>query len=415
MKHFSLLPVFALGVAAFAQEEVVFRSDVALARVDVQVLDKEGRAVTGLDAEDFLLMEDGKQKPIRNFSSEDMPVDLLFLIDVSGSMRPHVETLASASQQALRVLGEQDRVAIMVFDRRARVRMAFRGVAGNASREFQRLLDQEHFNGGTDITQALHESVQYISKNGRKEARRAIVILTDDRTEFHSDVFGVSRALLRAGTVLSALIAPDAMAYRNGRGGGGGGGYPPGRAPRRGGLSLPFPIPGGGPMGGPYPGGGGGGGGGYPPAGRQMNSAGTEEIARESGGDSSSVYAPSALETTLSRIRQRYSLHYMMDGDQVAGRKLQVFLSPQTRKNHPECEVRYRRVFLSDDGRAEQPYMITRGSAPAVAASSVPDAAAAPAAAASEPAASRAKRRVSEGSGGGRGPNPNVGAAPPNH
>src|SRR5262249_6273193 len=131
------------------------------------------------------------------------------------------------------------------------------------------------------------------------------------------------------------------------------------------------------------------------------------------------VYAPSALDSTLSRIRQRYTLHYLMDGpDQAAGRKLQVFLSPQTRKNHPECEVRYRRVYLSGDGRAEQPYMITRGSAPAVAPHASADGAAAPAPAAAqtaEPAVSRTKRRVSEGTGGGRGPNPNVGAPAQDH
>ncbi|MBL8178315.1 MAG: VWA domain-containing protein [Bryobacterales bacterium] len=387
-----------LASAAVAQEEVVFRSDVALARIDVQVLDSEGRAVPNLEAENFVLLEDGKPKQIRNFSSEDMPVDLLFLIDVSGSMRPHVESLANASQQALRVLGGQDRVAIMVFDRRSRTRMQFRNMSNTVPREFERLLDQEHFDGGTDITQALHESVRYMAKNGRKEARRAIVILTDDRTEFHSDVHGVSRALLRAGTVLSALIAPDAMSYRNSR-------RSPGQMPRRGGLSLPFPIPG---SGGPFPGGGG-----YPPAGRQANSAGTEEIARESGGDSSSVYAPSALDTTLSRIRQRYSLHYLMeDAATTAGRRLQVFLSPQTRKRHPGAEVRYRRVYLNDDTRGEEPYMITRGSAPAVPADAAIDAPPSAAASAGQ-TLPRARRRVSEGSGPSRGPNPNVGSAPP--
>lgn len=393
-----LLPVM-LASAAVAQDEVVFRSDVALARVDVQVLDSAGRAVTGLELEDFALLEDGKPKQIRNFLSEDTPVDLLFLIDVSGSMRPHVESLANASQQALRVLGEQDRVAIMVFDRRTRTRMPFRGMDGKMPREFERLLDQEHFDGGTDITQALHESVQYMAKNGRKEARRAIVILTDDRTEFHSDVYGVSRALLRAGTVLSALIAPDAMAYRNSR--------RPAPMPRRGGLSLPFPIPG---TSGPFPGGGGG----YPPAGRQANSAGTEEIARESGGDSSSVYAPSALETTLSRIRQRYSLHYLMeDANTTAGRRLQVFLSPESRKRHAGAEVRYRRVYLNDNGRGDEPYMITRGSAPAVLASTAADAS--PSVSPAEPSVPRTRRRVSEGSGGPRGPNPTVGAPPPDN
>ena len=52
--------------AAQTDEPVVFRSDVSLVRVDVQVLDGS-RAVTGLRAEDFVLRENGREREIRNF------------------------------------------------------------------------------------------------------------------------------------------------------------------------------------------------------------------------------------------------------------------------------------------------------------------------------------------------------------
>ena len=55
-----------------------------------------------------------------------MPVDLLFLFDVSGSMQAHVKRIASAAHEALRGLGDNDRVAIMVFERTMRERMPFR-------------------------------------------------------------------------------------------------------------------------------------------------------------------------------------------------------------------------------------------------------------------------------------------------
>ena len=45
-----------------------------------------------------------------------MPIDILLLLDVSASMRPHVERMADAAHDALRVLADNDRVAIMVFD-----------------------------------------------------------------------------------------------------------------------------------------------------------------------------------------------------------------------------------------------------------------------------------------------------------
>src|SRR4051812_2118257 len=72
-RFFPLL-LLALPLLA-ADDDVVFRSDVSLVRVDAQVLDGN-RAITGLRREDFILRESGQVREIRNFSNEDMPVDL---------------------------------------------------------------------------------------------------------------------------------------------------------------------------------------------------------------------------------------------------------------------------------------------------------------------------------------------------
>src|SRR5258708_2464494 len=141
-----------LLLAADDETKVVFKSDVALVRVDAQVLDRSNRAITGLRLEGFVLTEQGQPAQIRSFASEDMPLDVLLLLDVSGSMRPHVERIADAAHQALRVLAKDDRVAIMDFDTSARLRMPFRNTRDEVNREFERLLRQETFNGGTDIT-----------------------------------------------------------------------------------------------------------------------------------------------------------------------------------------------------------------------------------------------------------------------
>ena len=208
---FPLLCAFAVGLLLAQDSDVVFRSDVSLVRVDAQVVDRDNRAITGLRISDFVLREEGRPQQILNFASENMPVDVLFLLDVSGSMRPHVQRIADAASQALRALGAEDRVAIMVFDRQTRLRMPFRKGRADVMREFERLLDQETFRGGTDITRGLYDAASYVGREGRREARRAIVILTDDQTEFNRDEEGVSRALTRADAVLCALLAPDAM------------------------------------------------------------------------------------------------------------------------------------------------------------------------------------------------------------
>jgi VWFA-related protein len=357
--HILSLALF-VAIAAPADDDVVFRSDVSLVRVDAQVVDSSNRAITHLNVEDFVLREDGKVVPIRNFASEDMPVDVLFLLDVSASMRPHVQRIADASGQALTVLGKDDRMGIMVFDRSTRVRLPFNSSRQEVRRGFDRLLSQEGFNGGTDITRGMLDAADYIRRNGRKDARRAIVILTDDQTEFNRDDRGVGRALAEADAVMCALIAPDEGNY--GRyPGGGGGGQRRGTWGSGGGGGIGGGIPGvifgprggGGMGGGRYPGGGGG----------HTSSAGTSEIARESGGDSMSVNDASALEETLSRLRQRYTLYFNLPDGVKPGdeRNIEVGLTTSAQRRHGDAEVRYRRVFMgSGAGRDAAPVRVTR-------------------------------------------------------
>jgi len=350
-------------LTATADDDVVFRSDVSLVRVDAQVVDSSNRAITHLNAEDFVLRVNGKDAPIRNFASENMPVDVLFLLDVSASMRPHVQRIADASGQALTVLGKDDRMGIMVFDRSTRVRLSFNSSRQEVQRGFDRLLREERFNGGTDITRAMLDAADYIRRNGRKDARRAIVILTDDQTEFNRDDRGVGRALAEADAVMCALIAPDEGNY--GRYPGGGGGQRRGTWGSGGGLGggLPGvifgPRGGGGPYGGGrYPGGGGG---------AHTQSAGTSEIARDSGGDSMSVNDASALEETLARLRQRYTLYFNLPDGVKPGeeRNIVVDLTPSAHRRHADAEVRYRRVFMGSGGGDASPVHITRAPADA--------------------------------------------------
>lgn len=355
----SFLAVLAMmtgPVAAWADDEtVVFHSDVSLARVDAQVVDSHNRTITGLRAEDFVLREDGKPQQIRNFASENMPIDILLLLDVSASMRPHVERMANAAQDALRVLADNDRVGIMVFDTYTRVRLPFRSNRRDINRGLSDVLNDERFNGGTQITRAMMSAADYVQREARPEARRAIVILTDDGSQDARNDAGVERALSRADAVLSFLQAPDLMSQRRG------GGYP-------GSTGTTFP-------GGGWPGGGGpiilGGGGRrgnrYPSGGGNGNhSAGTADIAKDSGGDTFPVDDASALEETLTRLRQRYALHFNSADTSASGTHLpvQVDLTDRARRRYPDAEIHYRRVTLSGNSREAGPISITRAHLP---------------------------------------------------
>jgi VWFA-related protein len=364
MKSKSLLAVLLISAApVFAGDDpVVFKSDVTLTRVDVQVLDRDGRAVTGLGVKDFVLRLDGKVLPIHNFASESMPIDILLLLDVSGSMRPHVERIAEAAEQALNVLAQNDRVAVMIFDTSTHVRLPFRANHGDVTNALDHILRSEGFNGGTRITHAMISAANYVQANARPDARRAIVVLTDDETQDSEDEPRVESALAKADAVLSFLQAPyeppTMGGYPGGRrrhggtwGSGGGVGFPGGG----GGIGFP---------GGGWPGGGGGGPVVLGRGGDPSHSAGTREIAADSGGDTMSVDDASALEETLQRLRQRYALHFdLPEGMSSAeARAVQVDLASNARIMYADSEVKSRVVFANSgtSSVASRPQVVTR-------------------------------------------------------
>ncbi len=393
MRRVLLMFVLAVAPAARAQQEqetFVFRSEVSLVRVDVLVTGAGRRSIPGLTARDFVLYDNQREQPIRNFAAEEMPLDVMFLIDVSVSMKPHVARIARASRSALRTLGPGDRGAVMVFDRRTRVRLGWSDSLEVVAGELDAVVNEEPFNGGTDITRALLDAARYMRTGARRDARRAIIIVTDDQTERDRNEQRVLRALEEADTVLSALIAPDAL---------GTGGVP--RRPGWGGIILGRRYPGRTP-------------GSLRP---RTQSAGTPEIARESGGDSMAVEDASALQETLANLRQRYSLFFSVPAEAKVGqrRTISVALSREAARRHPGAQLKYRRQYLvPEDWTPPPPVVSSAGGASAEAPQSAPAEEEAPAAADALRSAPQVRRRTSDESYGARGPDPRLGVPAPN-
>ena len=110
-----------VALAAASQDPpYTLRVDVPLVTVDVTVSDADGRPVTDLAREDFLIYEDGKQQDIQTFSPVDSPYSILLLIDRSRSMERHWPLMEPAVGRFLSILKPQDRVSIAAFDERSK-------------------------------------------------------------------------------------------------------------------------------------------------------------------------------------------------------------------------------------------------------------------------------------------------------
>jgi VWFA-related protein len=97
-----------------------FKTGVDLVNVSVTVTDANGRFVSGLKKDDFIVYEDGKPQEVAQFDSERVPVSLGIALDTSGSMLGEkiVAAQAALNRFLLDLLGPQDEVFLYRFDGR---------------------------------------------------------------------------------------------------------------------------------------------------------------------------------------------------------------------------------------------------------------------------------------------------------
>lgn len=98
---------------------VVIRVETSLAVFEVLALDKEGRAVSGLSKNDFIVTEDGTPQEVAGLSSSDsstVPRSIVMIIDYSGSQRPFIENSVAAAKTLIDRLRPNDRMAIVTDD-----------------------------------------------------------------------------------------------------------------------------------------------------------------------------------------------------------------------------------------------------------------------------------------------------------
>jgi Ca-activated chloride channel family protein len=91
------------------------RAQVDAVLVPIIVTDR-GRFVSGLQRQDFEVLEDGVPQQLVAFASEDSPLDLVLAIDVSGSMEKALDDVKVAVKQLLSKLRPGDAATLIGFN-----------------------------------------------------------------------------------------------------------------------------------------------------------------------------------------------------------------------------------------------------------------------------------------------------------
>jgi Ca-activated chloride channel family protein len=177
------LALAAVSLAASAGAQV-FRTHVELVQVTATVTDKNGRLITDLGRDDFIVTEDSVPQSVAILSRERLPVSLGVLVDISDSMYGQrlVDARAALDRFVLELLEPVDEAFLMVFNHQPRL------VAGWTfpPRGLARQLDAVKPFGGTAIYDAVVAAIPLFAS--RRHQRCGLVIISDgsDNSSDHS-------------------------------------------------------------------------------------------------------------------------------------------------------------------------------------------------------------------------------------
>ena len=182
-----------------------FRTGVELINVAVSVSDLNGRYISGLRQDDFVLYEDGVEQQITHFSNERVPVSLGLVVDTSGSMAGEKwdHARSALDRFLLELLGEEDEVFLYQFSADPYLLEDWTTDRARLSRAMRRIVPR----GGTAMYDTLAEAVP-LADSG-KNRKKAIVVISDGNDTNSSTSVPDLKRLIRETEVLVYAVGID--------------------------------------------------------------------------------------------------------------------------------------------------------------------------------------------------------------
>ena len=155
-------------------DDGVLTLKVRLVNLNVSVIDTRGKKITDLKQEDFTLSEDRVQQDILYFQPLNAPVNLVLLLDLSGSIGSKLKAMKKAAKRFIDSLKKDDNIAVGAFTSEFNL---VSGFTTNRKLLKERIDRLEHPVGDTAFYDAAWISFDLL--DGIKDARKALVVLTD--------------------------------------------------------------------------------------------------------------------------------------------------------------------------------------------------------------------------------------------
>lgn len=124
---FAVLVTLLLGTGVYSQsgrqpnsprkndqdEPLKLRAEEVL--LNITVLDPYGHQATDLNKDEFIVAEDGQRQDIASFVLSSVPVNVVLLLDASGSIVTEINSLREAAMEFVNQLGPEDKTSIIEF------------------------------------------------------------------------------------------------------------------------------------------------------------------------------------------------------------------------------------------------------------------------------------------------------------
>jgi VWFA-related protein len=211
----TLLSVTAVCTSVPAQEKEpvdVIKVSTDLVVFDAQVIDKKSKRIIGdLTKDDFEIYEKGVRQPVSYFSRDELPLSIMLLLDVSGSVRPILHQIRDGALNALQRLKADDQVAVMAFATKSELIEDFTNDRSLVSRTIETATSGDRLGSGTFLGPALDEAATHMQTAPTAGSRRVIIIITDNIATSFGMEKRIEEKLLDSGTVVYGLIVRGAI------------------------------------------------------------------------------------------------------------------------------------------------------------------------------------------------------------
>jgi Ca-activated chloride channel homolog len=186
------------------------RMDVELALVNITVTDPHDRIVTGLEADNFRIFEDNIEQEVVTFSSEDVPISIGVVLDLSGSMANKIGKAKEAALEFFKTANPQDEFLLVTFSEHAQITSRF----STNTEELGSSLLSTSAKGRTALLDAIYLGLSEM--RSAHNAKRALLIISDggDNNSRYNEK-DIRRLVREANTQLYAVGIFDPVGYRN--------------------------------------------------------------------------------------------------------------------------------------------------------------------------------------------------------